>query len=506
MKMLSSLARVGRWSLPHPRREKRAFSAALRPYAPRPSRRAHFLSYEASQTYMKRFGLKSSSDWIRWCRDGHRPPCIPSRPHAVYAHAGWSGFSDRLGCETELRESAVGKLRRVLYTHRRVVDAVLAHLETSSVKFDFLALPLRCSATLMFRVQGAADTRWCPLAVRGVREASLNRRKFPCHPARERTGLGLVYANMRDGEFFFFPHELLEEGARRKELRHLSRTSPLYVAREEARKHRVGDADGLARCLLEHLAASELYDEKGLYTRFSTRATDVVCHLLTTKLRAFLVNDCALSVSSREHAYVNAQFTLENFLCMARVCMNRRRNRLARRVDLYFRPRHSRMLPVASSSPSSTTTAFKNDGENESVGQHAPVPSLEKPKPDFVCALVRAESSPVDSGQTPNIRELVGAYMLPYSYLQAIGGGALPWEIYVYPPGSGARKACARHRQRVEFENGNFFLDLSCPESRKASIVKLRNILVNFSPSSTCSSFKNVTIQADQYSSDERAR
>jgi phage anti-repressor protein len=56
-----------------------------------------FVAFEESKLSMREVGLKSQKQWLRWCRDGHRPADIPYNPNLVYKGKGWVSWADWLG-------------------------------------------------------------------------------------------------------------------------------------------------------------------------------------------------------------------------------------------------------------------------------------------------------------------------------------------------------------------------------------------------------------------------
>ena len=56
-----------------------------------------FKSYNEAKIFAKTLGLKSKTQWENWCKEGKRPPYIPSNPQSKYK--GWKGWKDFLGKE-----------------------------------------------------------------------------------------------------------------------------------------------------------------------------------------------------------------------------------------------------------------------------------------------------------------------------------------------------------------------------------------------------------------------
>ena len=43
------------------------------------------------------FWLASQFEWKAWCKNGMRPPNVPSHPDRTYKHDGWQGWGHWLG-------------------------------------------------------------------------------------------------------------------------------------------------------------------------------------------------------------------------------------------------------------------------------------------------------------------------------------------------------------------------------------------------------------------------
>jgi formylglycine-generating enzyme required for sulfatase activity len=56
-----------------------------------------YRSFEDARAFVRKLGLKSGSEWKRYCKSGKRHVEIPSNPWRSYADAGWSGMADWLG-------------------------------------------------------------------------------------------------------------------------------------------------------------------------------------------------------------------------------------------------------------------------------------------------------------------------------------------------------------------------------------------------------------------------
>jgi hypothetical protein len=53
-------------------------------------------SFKEAPAFVRRLGLKSSNEWLDYCKSGKRPGDIPSNPYKTYAEAGWAGMGDWL--------------------------------------------------------------------------------------------------------------------------------------------------------------------------------------------------------------------------------------------------------------------------------------------------------------------------------------------------------------------------------------------------------------------------
>jgi hypothetical protein len=56
--------------------------------------------FKEARDFVRRLGLKSSVEWLDYCRSGKRPGDIPSNPYKTYAKSGWVGMGDWLGTGT----------------------------------------------------------------------------------------------------------------------------------------------------------------------------------------------------------------------------------------------------------------------------------------------------------------------------------------------------------------------------------------------------------------------
>jgi superfamily II DNA or RNA helicase len=58
-----------------------------------------YRSFKAARAFTRRLGLKSGTEWRRYCKSGKKPTDIPAKPYRVYANSGWVGLNNWLGTE-----------------------------------------------------------------------------------------------------------------------------------------------------------------------------------------------------------------------------------------------------------------------------------------------------------------------------------------------------------------------------------------------------------------------
>ena len=56
-----------------------------------------FAPFAKALTIARSLGLASSTEWEVWCKEGMRPPNVPSRPDRTYEDDGWQGWDHWLG-------------------------------------------------------------------------------------------------------------------------------------------------------------------------------------------------------------------------------------------------------------------------------------------------------------------------------------------------------------------------------------------------------------------------
>ena len=56
-----------------------------------------FAPFDQALTFAQSLGLAGKAEWHAWCKEGRRPPNVPSDPAQVYKDAGWQGWGHWLG-------------------------------------------------------------------------------------------------------------------------------------------------------------------------------------------------------------------------------------------------------------------------------------------------------------------------------------------------------------------------------------------------------------------------
>ena len=56
-----------------------------------------FAPFGQALTFAQSLGLASEKAWRAWCKEGRRPPIVPSHPNATYKDGGWQGWVHWLG-------------------------------------------------------------------------------------------------------------------------------------------------------------------------------------------------------------------------------------------------------------------------------------------------------------------------------------------------------------------------------------------------------------------------
>jgi hypothetical protein len=63
-----------------------------------PKSEVKFRPFAEAKEYVHKLGLKSQTQWKKYCDSGQKPPDIPSAPIRVYKNE-WKGMSDWLGID-----------------------------------------------------------------------------------------------------------------------------------------------------------------------------------------------------------------------------------------------------------------------------------------------------------------------------------------------------------------------------------------------------------------------
>jgi hypothetical protein len=62
-----------------------------------------YQSFKRARAFARNLGLKSSAEWLEYCRSGSKPANIPTKPYRTYAEAGWVSMGDWLGTNRRRR-------------------------------------------------------------------------------------------------------------------------------------------------------------------------------------------------------------------------------------------------------------------------------------------------------------------------------------------------------------------------------------------------------------------
>ena len=74
---------------------------------------SEFAPFDQALAFARTLGLASTFEWREWCREGMRPPNVPSNPHRTYKGGGWQGCGHWLGTGNQS-----SKAKKVLAVHR----------------------------------------------------------------------------------------------------------------------------------------------------------------------------------------------------------------------------------------------------------------------------------------------------------------------------------------------------------------------------------------------------
>ena len=61
------------------------------------ARHKQFLPFDEALAVARSLGLASQYEWQAWCKEGMRPPNVPSNPDSTYKDGGWQGWGHWLG-------------------------------------------------------------------------------------------------------------------------------------------------------------------------------------------------------------------------------------------------------------------------------------------------------------------------------------------------------------------------------------------------------------------------
>ena len=56
-----------------------------------------FAPFGQALIFARSVNLASQKEWEAWCKEGRRPPNVPSRPDKIYKDGGWQGWGHWLG-------------------------------------------------------------------------------------------------------------------------------------------------------------------------------------------------------------------------------------------------------------------------------------------------------------------------------------------------------------------------------------------------------------------------
>ena len=56
-----------------------------------------FLPFDEALAMAQSLGLTSAREWRVWCKEGRRPPNVPTQPNRTYKDGGWQGWGHWLG-------------------------------------------------------------------------------------------------------------------------------------------------------------------------------------------------------------------------------------------------------------------------------------------------------------------------------------------------------------------------------------------------------------------------
>jgi hypothetical protein len=60
------------------------------------TRLRQYRSFKKARAFVRSLGLKSGTEWGRYCKSDKKPADIPADPNQTYGAIGWAGMSDWL--------------------------------------------------------------------------------------------------------------------------------------------------------------------------------------------------------------------------------------------------------------------------------------------------------------------------------------------------------------------------------------------------------------------------
>ena len=77
-------------------------------------RTREFLPFGEALAVARSLGLPNEFEWRQWCKGGTRPPNVPSNPHRTYKGGGWQGWVHWLGSSGIKKASKFAPLAQAL--------------------------------------------------------------------------------------------------------------------------------------------------------------------------------------------------------------------------------------------------------------------------------------------------------------------------------------------------------------------------------------------------------
>jgi len=77
-----------------------------------------YISFEEARKIVQSIGLKSSSEWRKYCNSKNKPNTVPTHPHIVYKNKGWVDWGDWFGTGTiatqQRKYLSIDKARKII--------------------------------------------------------------------------------------------------------------------------------------------------------------------------------------------------------------------------------------------------------------------------------------------------------------------------------------------------------------------------------------------------------